>query len=817
MANINESVAWEEGIYQLETTDPVQGGPDGVDNLPHKHLANRTAWLKEQVQGQGQELTSARGTNADLGARLQAFDGTLSQVVSAVDGLLESNDPRTAGALQLDWLYSNDRVAMEMWGSRFTMIDIAPRPVADLPSPSHPGVAGDDSLDILDTSGLIIGEWYVLFDGAKREPVQISHILDGSRIRVASPLLYTYSQPAYLARHNFDALVGGSAQAKGGDLYFTTRLNLGNNEAAGGMWIRRTDNDTVVKVFYKSTLDGAWAQSAEIAQRRDSTVPGGKVDVQYKIPFNEYVWVKVQVQAGSNSNNVELTHFVAYGSRDDIDKYFPTVVGAANLPRSSSGSYTITNYDSRQTYVLETIGAGSVTRSGDTIGYTTPATEGAGGFKVNGRAFAVQVAGSNVVTPLPTAPVQAAVNIGAATTLTASAFQFVGSAITHTSSDWQVATDAGFMDIFAQVASDTTNKNSYALAGLQPNTSYFWRVRYRGSSGDVSSWSVVRSFSTKVAFAGVQAPTLTSPAAGEGGQLANVTMAASAFQWLDSSTTHASSDWQLSTDSSFINIVRQANADATNKTSWSVTGLSVNSTYYWRVRYRGANAVVSEWSAPRSFATKTAFVPTVPGEPYGGGYYAGKIVVGGQTYALIVAPKAQGESAGKAWKPDNTATPGTQSFNDGLSNSNAMNNASHPAAQFCRSLAIGGNTDWYLPSLHELELCYRAFKPGSDANYTADNRPDWRSAGYNVPPENGNGHNAASSPVGAAYTPSNPAQTGITQFQSGGSEAFVSSYYWTSTEFLATFAWVQLFSNGHQTLYDKLNSFPVRAVRKVLI
>lgn len=46
MANITETETWDDGVYQLETTDPVEGGADGVDNAPHKNLANRTLWLK---------------------------------------------------------------------------------------------------------------------------------------------------------------------------------------------------------------------------------------------------------------------------------------------------------------------------------------------------------------------------------------------------------------------------------------------------------------------------------------------------------------------------------------------------------------------------------------------------------------------------------------------------------------------------------------------------------------------------------------------------------------------------------------------------
>lgn len=46
MANLNETPQWEAGIYQLETSDPVLGGQDGISNRQAKQLANRTAFLK---------------------------------------------------------------------------------------------------------------------------------------------------------------------------------------------------------------------------------------------------------------------------------------------------------------------------------------------------------------------------------------------------------------------------------------------------------------------------------------------------------------------------------------------------------------------------------------------------------------------------------------------------------------------------------------------------------------------------------------------------------------------------------------------------
>ena len=49
MAALVEAETYEAEIYQLEITDPVIGGPDGIDNLQGKQLANRTNWLKAKI------------------------------------------------------------------------------------------------------------------------------------------------------------------------------------------------------------------------------------------------------------------------------------------------------------------------------------------------------------------------------------------------------------------------------------------------------------------------------------------------------------------------------------------------------------------------------------------------------------------------------------------------------------------------------------------------------------------------------------------------------------------------------------------------
>ena len=224
---------------------------------------------------------------------------------------------------------------------------------------------------------------------------------------------------------------------------------------------------------------------------------------------------------------------------------------------------------------------------------------------------------------------------------------------------------------------------------------------------------------------------------------------------------------------------------------------------------------------PSPAATSNSVTPAEPviGAAFQGGFYAGKIVQDGTTYFLIVAPKESGENSSKQWKTANTAGPtATQTLNNGPAASAAMNSASYPAAQFCEGLSIGGYTDWYLPSRDELELCYRNLKPTTAANVTSA-----RNKSSITYPEGDDasgdtmGINRNSSPTGAAYTSSVPAQTSVTAFKSGGSEAFAAGDYWSSSEYSATFAWFQYFGNGFQNIPGKNASAYVRAVRRVAV
>ena len=183
-----------------------------------------------------------------------------------------------------------------------------------------------------------------------------------------------------------------------------------------------------------------------------------------------------------------------------------------------------------------------------------------------------------------------------------------------------------------------------------------------------------------------------------------------------------------------------------------------------------------------------------------GGFYAGRIRQADGEYALIVAPKADGEHADGPWgKMKKLAA--AMSFFDGRANTIAMAEGGSKLAKWALELSIGGFTDWYIPARDELELCYRNLKPGTADNYC------WL------------GDNPSSVPVGYSYFPDAPAQTEVTAFRVNGAEAFNEVWYWSSTQSAgySGSAWVQGFGYGRQSNTRKGGESRARAVRRVKI
>jgi hypothetical protein len=107
MTNLVEVERWEDGVYQLETSDPVVGGPDGIDNLQAKQLANRTRYLKKAVEARQSDFDAhvaavdphpQYATHADLAEKLAALVAQSPETLDTLSELAKAlgNDPNFA-------------------------------------------------------------------------------------------------------------------------------------------------------------------------------------------------------------------------------------------------------------------------------------------------------------------------------------------------------------------------------------------------------------------------------------------------------------------------------------------------------------------------------------------------------------------------------------------------------------------------------------------------------------------------------------------------------------------------------------------------
>lgn len=136
-----------------------------------------------------------------------------------------------------------------------------------------------------------------------------------------------------------------------------------------------------------------------------------------------------------------------------------------------------------------------------------------------------------------------------------------------------------------------------------------------------------------------------------------------------------------------------------------------------------------------------------------GGTYAGDILGDdGTVYGLIASDADLGPFE---WGRYGTDVPGAASTWDGLSNTNALRNNGHPAAQAASDHDARGRSDWYLPSKRELQI-----------------------AQANVP------------------------------------SLFEMARYWTSTQYSANYAWAVGFEDGSVDGWLESGGFRVRPFRR---
>ncbi len=142
----------------------------------------------------------------------------------------------------------------------------------------------------------------------------------------------------------------------------------------------------------------------------------------------------------------------------------------------------------------------------------------------------------------------------------------------------------------------------------------------------------------------------------------------------------------------------------------SITGLTLGATYY--VRAYATNNSGTAYGNEVSFTTATPVLPSV-GQSYQGGVLAYVLVSGdpgyiaGETHGLIAAPSDQSTGSNVVWGCSGTAISGANGTAIGTGMQNTIDimagcATAGIAARLCGDLVLGGYSDWYLPSIYEL-------------------------------------------------------------------------------------------------------------------
>lgn len=183
-------------------------------------------------------------------------------------------------------------------------------------------------------------------------------------------------------------------------------------------------------------------------------------------------------------------------------------------------------------------------------------------------------------------------------TITGSAFSSSGE--THSSSQLQVSSTANFSNIVYDSGTTGPATTSFTLPAntVTSSNNFYFRIRYRGSSGLWSDWSI---YVTLISMAMADVPSILSPTQNQTVSIP-VSISVSTFSSPVSGDSWTGTRIQLSTTNTFASIIYDSGVTASN--SFSVSSqLYNNTTYYVRSAQTGSVTGVTGWSNTISFKT----------------------------------------------------------------------------------------------------------------------------------------------------------------------------------------------------------------------
>ena len=173
------------------------------------------------------------------------------------------------------------------------------------------------------------------------------------------------------------------------------------------------------------------------------------------------------------------------------------------------------------------------------------------------------------------------------------------SIIVNSNNIYTIGRYGSFNEYNVSVSAGSVNRINDTIAFIAPSSPQTVIMALNGKSFNIDVVPVTAYITT---------PSITSPSTGSINLGPDVTFTSSSFGVSGGSDAHEGSDWQIATDSNFTSILSSITNNSTNKTSWAITGLLANTTYYVRTRYKGTNIGYSNWSVVVSFTTKISYI-----------------------------------------------------------------------------------------------------------------------------------------------------------------------------------------------------------------
>ena len=486
-------------VYELAVDDPIEGGPHGVDNLPHRQLAERTDWLKHQVHAAHDALTDHEG-------RLREVEG--------------GNVATFGRALPLSWLYSDEAYDFELFTHGADWRGFAPVAL-------RATVAGDDSMDVDDASVLEVGRHYAVFNAqGSAHAVCIAQVLSPTRVLLTAPFPQTWTE-GFVGRSNWH-IQPGYALADDGQVLFSKTLYGLRQYASGRLIVRRDAGLGTLEVAYKAPTASNWSVARLLETRENA--PNTR-DETYEIGGG-LIELRLSARVGAGQAPLRIEHLVTLTPPKAqmallVDQ--PVLItpnnGAASISTSSpvlaasaykslygvaqsAAQWQVATDDDFAQIVWQTtktaapfhsvtVGSGLTTnttyrwrvRYQDADGVWSP-------WSALSR-FATGAVFNFIARPSNIQPASGASGVAVMPTLQSSAFAVGAGSDTHSKSQWQIASDAQLTTVLYDSGEHGDLTTHAVTAPLQTLVTYHWRVRHKGASIGWSDWSLPTPFTVQ--------------------------------------------------------------------------------------------------------------------------------------------------------------------------------------------------------------------------------------------------------------------------------------------------------------------------------